>query len=273
MIAPLDQHNGRNAEQMKPSIAVVDIGNSSIALALWSDGKVSHHQDLAGGRIEPAGEALKGLAGKCDQGGLNGVVIVSVVPDVVDRLGVYVQQQMDIEPLVVGRTIPLPMEVKLPHAETVGVDRICCAAAAFERNKESCVVVDLGTAVTIDMVDSDGAFVGGAILPGLGMQTRALHQHTAVLPEVTPQRPSEVIGQDTRDAISSGVYYGTAGAIRHIVEAYAAHTGRWPPVVATGGDASLIAAECGIFDAVVPDLCLLGAGLAYRKWLDGAVQL
>ena len=105
------------------------------------------------------------------------------------------------------------------------------------------------------------------------MQARALHEHTAVLPDVDPSRPDDVIGQGTADAIRGGIHYGTAGAVRHIVETYAAHVGRWPPVIATGGDAAELAEECGIFDDVVPDLCLMGIGLAHKQWLDGAVTL
>ena len=258
---------------MRSSAAVVDIGNSSIAVGRWSDGAVSRRVDFAQKRIVPAGKTLKSLAAEGEGGLHSAVVIASVLPAALDRLCRWIQDQMNIEPLVVGRNIPLPMEVNLPNPQAVGVDRICAAAAAYDITREPCVVVDFGTAITVDIVDSDGAFMGGSILPGLGMQARALHQHTAVLPEVVPQRPKDIVGRDTVDAIRGGVFYGTAGAIRYIVEVYATHVGRWPPVLATGGDANLIAEECVIFDSVVPDLCLTGVGLAYDKWLDDAVML
>lgn len=278
MIASVQREGGLNSErpsdqQGAPPVVVVDIGNTSIAVGLWWEHSVSERRDFRHDQTDELYAVVKALA--CELAGPvpSAVVIASVVPDALDHLVASIRDTMRLEPLVVGRQVPLPMPVKLPDPGAVGVDRICAAAAAYHVKKEPCVVVDFGSAVTVDVVDSEGAFIGGAIAPGLHMQARALHEHTAVLPDVVPCRPDDVIGQGTADAIRGGIHYGTAGAVRHIVETYAAHIGRWPPVVATGGDAAELAEECGIFDDVVPDLCLMGIGLAHKRWLHGAVSL
>ncbi len=278
MILPVDKNggsksDGEDVEQKRSPIVVADIGNSSTAAALWSDGKVSQRRDFRHDQREVLRQAVKALADQTAAPTRSAVVIASVVPAALNELLEWIRGSMGLEPMVVGRQIPLPMPVKLPRPEAVGVDRICTAAAAHHVKKEPCIVVDFGSAVTVDVVDSEGAFIGGAIAPGLHMQARSLHEHTAVLPNVEPSHPDDTIGQDTADAIRGGIHYGTAGAVRHIVETFATHIGRWPPVVATGGDAAGIAEECGIFDNVVPDLCLMGIGLAHEKWLNGAVSL
>ncbi|MCH7526160.1 MAG: type III pantothenate kinase [Planctomycetes bacterium] len=253
--------------------AVVDIGNSSIALGLWADGQVKQRRDFPVDQIQRFGEALKALGAETTSGFLSGVAIASVVPELLERVCGCVEDELNLAPLIVGRQIPLPIELSVRRPETVGVDRICCAAAAYDRRGEACVVVDFGTAITVDYVDDSGRFAGGAILPGAAMQARALHEYTAQLPHVETEKPDEVIGRDTAAAIQTGIYHGTSGAVRGIVEAYAAHLGRWPPVIATGGDAKLISEACDIFEVIVPDLCLIGVGVAYAKRLADAVEL
>jgi len=254
-------------------VVVVDIGNSSTDVALWTDNAVSHRRDSPTGQTETLELAVRHCAGQEIDDDLTTIAIASVVPASLDALANWIRGTLNIEPLIVGRQIPLPMPVTIPRPEAVGVDRICAAAAAYNVKREPCVVVDFGTAITIDVVDGEGAFIGGAIAPGLYMQAKALHRDTAALPAIAPAIPTDVIGRDTTDAMRSGIVYGTAGAVRHIVERFAEQLGRWPPVVATGGDAALMTDLCAIFDDVVPDLCLMGVGLAYQKWLDAAVNL
>lgn len=267
MIAPLDSRD----ESVAP-VAVLDVGNTSIGVGLWRDGKVSDRQTLVEG-VEQVGACLKGFASQGSTGFLGAVVLSSVVPATATALCAWIEKELSLVPWRIGREVALPIEVAVPHPERVGVDRICTAAAAYSRAKQACVVVDFGTAITVDVVDDGGAFLGGSIFPGLALQARALHDYTAQLPQVIPSKPDEVIGRDTAGAIRSALYHGTSGAVRGIVEAYATHLGRWPPVVATGGDAALIAEACDIFDAIVPDLCLLGVGLAYDQHVARGLSL
>lgn len=157
--------------------------------------------------------------------------------------------------LLLGRDFPPLVRNRARHPETVGTDRLAQASAAWERTKGACVVVSMGTAITIDVVDRGGNFLGGLIAPGLRLMARALHEHTALLPEVEPARMRSPLGRHTRDAIRAGISYSAEGLIR---TALARLKGR---VFGTGGDAPLYK---DLFDVMVPDLALEGAA---RSWL------
>ena len=172
---------------------------------------------------------------------------------------------LDEKVLVVGRDLPLPIETNLSQPERIGTDRLCSAATAYHRIGGACVVADFGTAITIDCVNDDGVFLGGAILPGLRLSADALGRGTSALPAVKLERPGWVFGADTRQAIIGGIVTGARGALRELVESYATELGVWPEVILTGGDAELIGSDCDIVSAIVPDLCLLGVGLSARN--------
>ncbi len=254
-------------------VAVIDIGNTSIGLGLWADKKLDNHQTFAPDAVEELGLALKSLGAGTSDGFLGNVAIASVVPETLQHVSEWIDKNLMLAALVVGEEIPLPIDVALEEANTVGVDRICSAAAAYYKLEQATVVIDCGTAITMDVVDDKGAFIGGSIFPGLRMQAHALHTGTALLPEVDPEKPNEPIGTNTVRAIQAGIYHGTSGAVRGMIESVATHIGRWPAVIGTGGDALLIAEACELFDTIVPGLCLQGVGLALERRMNRAVSL
>ncbi len=194
----------------------------------------------------------------------------SVNPETLARFTAIAEEAIDEPTVVVGQNTPLPMETELPEPGRIGMDRLCCAAAAFARLAQACVVVDVGTAVTIDYVDGEGLFMGGSILPGLRLQAASLAGQTALLPEVDMTEPDWVLGRNTAEAIIGGVIYGLRGAVREIIERYATELGTWPTVIYTGGDAKLIGGDLAIAQAIVPELCLLGVARAfYLSLLEG----
>ena len=153
--------------------------------------------------------------------------------------------------LLLGRDFP---PLVRNRAKTVGADRLAQASAAWARAKGPCVVVSMGTAITIDVVTARGEFKGGLIAPGLRLMARALHEHTALLPRVEPARRRAALGRDTREAIEAGVSFAAEGLIR---AALAQHRGR---VFGTGGDAPLFR---DLFDELVPGLGLEGIARSY----------
>lgn len=165
----------------------------------------------------------------------------------------------------VGVDLHRPMSLAVENPAGVGVDRVCAAAAAHATLQRACVVASFGTAITIDCVNDEGAFLGGAILPGLSLQAHALNGGTAQLPDVTIEAPAGVFGTDTTSAIRNGVLFGAVGALREIVERYAGFLNQWPELVATGGNAELIRGHTDIIDHIVPDLCIRGIALAHRR--------
>ena len=249
-------------------VIVIDIGNSSTGIATWHEERIKTPLHITTEDTEAFEESLRAHCEASVDKLPAAVVIASVVPKRLPDWTALVKNLLDQNALIVGDTIDLPIDVGVKDAEAIGVDRACAAAAAFEQLQMACAVVDFGTAVTVDLVDDDGVLVGGAILPGLELQIRALHEHTASLPEVTPDIPELPYGRDTIEAIRTGVCRGLAGAVRGIVEGYATSLNRWPHVVATGGGIELMAPICDFIDSLVPELTLRGVGLAYQKHLS-----
>lgn len=170
----------------------------------------------------------------------------------------------------VPEDLPVPIEVALSPDAKPGVDRLLAGAAAFDVLKQACVVVDAGTAMTVNFVDGEGTFQGGVIGPGLRMALKALHEHTAGLPDLEFEAPDDAwIGKNTREAMLQGVYYGARGLVRLVVERYAEAYEGYPAVVACGGDARVLFEGDEFVNRVVPDLVLRGIGLAFRSAVAG----
>ncbi|MCW5777697.1 MAG: type III pantothenate kinase [Phycisphaeraceae bacterium] len=169
------------------------------------------------------------------------------------RLGVRVER--------VGQELPLDLTHSLDDASTLGQDRALNAIGAFARARQACAIVDAGTAVTVDFIDGDGVFHGGAIAPGLNAMLDAMHRTTAALPALRHEPPDPArgtIGKDTRHAMILGVRAAAQGMVRLLVERYAEVYGAYPQVIATGGDAATLFEGDGLVDDIVPDLQLIG---------------
>ena len=251
-----------------PTVLACDVGNSTIRLATVTGEDVSDVTTVRVGELATLAEPLKALWGGDD--GASELVASSVSPSALKAVEAAAAEALGCQTLVVGRDVPLPINTTLESPQSVGVDRLCCAAAAFDRLGAACVVADFGTAITIDCVDDQGVFLGGAILPGLHMGAESLCETTAQLPHVDLTAPDWTFGADTRQAIIGGLVNGARGALRHFVEAYATELQHWPLVIATGGDAELICNDEAMADLVrtiVPDLALRGAAMAYYRSL------
>jgi type III pantothenate kinase len=165
----------------------------------------------------------------------------------------------------VGRESALPVTGWTERPEETGVDRVLNIAAAYEQMGKACVVVDAGTALTIDCCNDKGEFLGGAIAAGAQMMLEALHEKTARLPRVELAAPGGAIGKNTEQAMLLGVYSGCRGIVKELVEGYATELGFWPDIVATGGDAGKLFEGWELVHAIAPDLTLYGVALAYAE--------
>jgi type III pantothenate kinase len=254
-----------------PNVLACDCGNTRIRLAHIQGEDVQALQHFQLGDLGQLGEAVARLWNAMPEP--KRIVAASVNPAALRALEAAALEATQEEVLVVGRDVPLPIDAAVDAPESVGVDRLCAASAAFDRLGTACVVADFGTAITIDCVNDAGVFLGGVILPGLRMSAAALASNTAQLPEVdvaSAEPPDYVYGKNTRDAILGGLVYGARGALRERVEAYATALGSWPLVILTGGDANLISPHTGQDDfvqAVVEDLTLRGVAMAYYRRL------
>lgn len=256
----------RPADPAKVKLLLLDVGNTRVSLASWSVEGRGSAEHPGGEDIDAVLSAILRLWDLIADADARAVVVSSVCPPRLDRIRAGCAAA-GIDPvLVVGEHLPPPMAADLPMPEKVGTDRLCVAAAAYAKVKTACAVADFGTATTIDLVADNGVFLGGTIIPGMALAATALHEHTAMLPMVDVGCPTEILGKDTPSAIRNGIFAMTCGALREVVERYAADIGKWPVLVATGGDAEAIARSCDFVDHMVPDLCLDGLVLAFQQF-------
>lgn len=255
-------------EQAIPSVLACDVGNTTISFAHVNGEDVTDMQTIRLDEHAELGPELAALWEQMPQS--KAIVAASVNPPGLSILEAAASKALGESVLVVGRDLPLPLPTNLPKPELIGVDRLCCAAAAFDRMGSACVVADFGTAITVDCVNDEGVFLGGAIMPGLSLSVKCLHADTAQIPLVKLTEPDWVFGVDTRQAVVGGIVLGARGALRTFVESYASKLGSWPLVILTGGDAELICpnpGESDLIQAIVCDLALRGAAMAYYKSL------
>lgn len=251
-------------------VIAADIGNSNITLGLFRNDQLDQVEHIAPTDAPALSRALEAFRTLCprtpDEPQTIPVVASSVDPAALQLLQQAVSDTFDQRVLVIGRDVPLDIKVALEDIDAVGTDRLVTAAAAYDMLNKAVVIADFGTATTVDCVRENGIFVGGAIMPGLRTAALSLHEQTAALPVVDLEIPPGQFGTNTTSAIQHGIYYGTIGAVRGLVERYATELGSWPHVVLTGGYAELIAKNCDFADSVVPNLCLTGIYLAHVKW-------
>jgi type III pantothenate kinase len=195
-----------------------------------------------------------------DPAAVDHVAICSVVPPVAYPLRAACVKYFDCEPFVLQAGVKTGLKIKYRNPAEVGADRVACAiAAAHLHPGRDVLVVDCGTATTIEVVTATGDYLGGAILPGIGISSEMLSSRTAKLPRVEIARPENALGRTSAESIQSGLYHGHVGAIRNVLAALVAEcfAGQRPRVIGTGGFARLFADE-KLFDEIVPELVLFG---------------
>ncbi len=193
------------------------------------------------------------------------VIVSSTVPRVVFNLRVLSDRYFNCRPLVVGKSdCALPKEPRVDAGTAVGPDRLVNTAGAFDRHGGNLIVVDFGTATTFDVVDDDGAYIGGVIAPGVNLSLEALHNAAAALPHVDISKPQAVIGTNTVACMQSGVFWGYIGLVREICARIKAERGREMKVISTGGLAPLFQQSEALFDAFEDDLTMHGLTVIHR---------
>lgn len=195
------------------------------------------------------------------------VAACSVKPAWAEMAAQLVQDELGTKMQIIGKDIPLPIETATDDALKVGADRLVAAAAAYAVVEDAVVIADFGTAVTIDLVDEKGVFLGGTISPGFDMSLTAMNTQTAQLPKITMQKPRQVYGANTEEAMRAGVYWAAVGLLETVCRKYAEQLGRWPQVVLTGGASGVIKDDCEFVDSWVSDLTVRGIMIAYKKYL------
>jgi type III pantothenate kinase len=194
------------------------------------------------------------------------VIISSVVPQVIYSVKNAMRKYLQKEPLVVQENIKIDIVNKYANQSEVGADRLVDAYAAYQKYHTAMIVVDFGTATTFDVVDDDGAYLGGVIYPGIKISLDALVQKTSKLPTVQIKKPASVIGKTTVLSIQSGIIHGYSGAIINIISQLEAELGKKTTVIATGGLARMIGEQTNVFKEIDKTLTLDGLNMIYRNY-------
>ena len=187
------------------------------------------------------------------------MIVCSVVPQVVFNLKLMGKKYFSTEAMVVGHSLcKLPVKVRVDEGVHVGSDRIVNTVAAFDRYGGNLIVVDFGTATTFDVVDLDGAYIGGAIAPGVNLSTKALHQAAAALPHIEIIKPKTSIGTNTIDCMQAGVFWGYIGLVKEICAQIMREHNSTMKVIGTGGLASLFSKVPNTFEIIDGNLTTHG---------------
>ena len=253
-------------------LLAIDCGNTNTVFSIWDGVKFLATWRIATDHKRTADEyfvwltSLMTLAGT--KATITEAIISSTVPRVVFNLRVLCDRYFNCRPLVVGKPdCKLPVAPRVDQGTTVGPDRLVNTAAGFDRHGGDLIVVDFGTATTFDVVDGDGAYIGGVIAPGVNLSLEALHMAAAALPHVDVAKPAKAIGTNTVACMQSGVYWGYIGLVEVIVREVRRERDRAMKVIATGGLASLFAQGTELFHSIEDDLTMHGLVLinAFNK--------
>lgn len=265
----------------------VAVGNTRTRIGLVEKAGVSQAESLTNGpapgmgggrgheREAPIEQMVSLVVRLAGESPASPILIASVNDPVADRLEDALRDEATLAGRVhrLGRDLPILMAHTIDPGSMIGQDRLLCGMGAFEKAGQACVVIDAGTAVTVDFIDGMGVFHGGAIAPGASMMLRSLHEWTAVLPLLSPEALQEgedepAWGTNTKAAMMLGMHAAMRGLVVHLIDRYAEAYGAYPQVIATGGDAPLLFKDEPLVEHVVTDLQLQGIWLACKKTIE-----
>jgi type III pantothenate kinase len=250
-------------------LLTIDCGNTNTVFGIWDGARFIATWRRATNAHSTGDEYYAWLRTSMNLRGVDvpitECIVSSTVPRVVFNLRVLCDRYFDTRPLVVGRPdCRLPVDPRVDAGTIVGPDRLVNAAGSHDRHGGDLIVVDFGTATTFDVVDHDGAYVGGVIAPGVNLSLEALHTRAAALPHVDVTQPRRVVGTNTVACMQSGVFWGYVGLVKEITARIRAERDRPMKVVSTGGLAPLFQQGEDLFDAFEDDLTMHGLTVIHR---------
>jgi type III pantothenate kinase len=255
-------------------LLVIDVGNTNTVLGVYEGQVLRAHWRLSTNRGQTADEygiLIRNLftLDAIQPSQIDAVMVASVVPPLNSVLEEMAAKYFHLKAVFLGPGTKTGMAIHYDNPQEVGADRIADAVAAFEKYGGPCVVVDFGTAITFDAISEKGEYLGGVIAPGVGISAEALFQQAARLPRVEIREPDRVIGTNTVGSMQSGLFYGAVGLVDGILDRLCAVLGEKTKVVATGGQAALVAAASKYKPPVDPSLTLDGMRIIYERNLPG----
>lgn len=251
-------------------LLAIDIGNSNIVIGGIEENKTRFEARIATDRIKTSdqyGVEIKSMLDlfhvALDE--VEGCIISSVVPPVFNAVRTGVVKVTGKNPMVVGPGIKTGLNIHMDDPTSVGSDRIVIAVAALQEYKPPLILVDMGTATTIEVVDQGNTYLGGCIIPGVRVSAEALSSRASQLPGIQLDKPKRVIGKNTVECMRSGIMYGAAAMLDGMLDRMEEELGKKTTVVATGGMAQFIAPLCKREMKLEKDLLLKGLNIIYKK--------
>lgn len=244
------------------TIIAVDIGNTSAKIGLFEGDELAETAalPLTGPQLTLPPQFVRAAEGKKPT-----LVLSTVNPAAAEAMGHKLCSFFDAKLIRIRRDIDIPVRCLTQQPSQTGTDRLVNAFATYQITGAAAIIIDAGTAITVDAINDSGDFLGGAIAAGMGSSARALHEFTSRLPLISPHSPVDCIPRNTHDAINFGLVVGLAGLIDRLVENSAGQLNTKPVVVATGGDINLLAPHITCIDRVEEHLSLTGIKLIYEN--------
>ncbi|MFL6764381.1 MAG: type III pantothenate kinase [Sphingomicrobium sp.] len=259
-------------------ILAIDVGNTNLVFALVDGGEIKARWRIATDPRRTADQYSVWLHQLLELEGLSrdaveGVIIGTVVPRALHNLEVLSEKYFRKTPLIAGQgRAAWPLQLDVDEPQNVGADRALNAIAAHAKHPGDLLVIDFGTATTLDVVSPSGAYTGGIIAPGINLSLDALVSAAAKLPRIAIEAPdgNSVIGRTTQSQMLIGIYWGYVAMLEGLVERIKSELGRPVTVVASGGLATLFDKHTDVFDAIEPDLTIQGLSLLYDMAMRGS---
>jgi len=251
-------------------LLAIDIGNTNIVIGCIKDDNILFKARIATDQTRTSdqyGVEIKNMleAFNVHREDISDCIISSVVPPVFHSVRTGVVKVIGKQPMVVGPGLKTGLNIHVEVPSQVGSDRIVIAVAALAEYEAPLILMDLGTATTIEVVEPGNTYIGGVIFPGVKISLDALTSRAAQLPGISLDKPRHVIGKNTVDCMRSGMMYGTAAMIDGIVDRIGEELGHSSTLVATGGMAQFITPLCKHKIILEKDLLLKGLNIIYKK--------
>lgn len=251
-------------------LMALDVGNSNITVGVFDGENQICQARLATAEKRTADQyaleikSILSLKG-CETDKIDGVIIGSVVPVIGNALRNAIVTLLGIEPLMLGPGVKTGLNICLDDPAQLGADLVAGAIGALSKIKAPCIIIDMGTATTISVINKNGAFLGGIIAAGMELTRDILTQKTAQLPSIKISAPESVIGKSTDVSMRSGLVYGTAAMLDGLIDRIEGELGYECTIIATGGLSSLVVPYCRRKIELSDNLVLEGLRIIYNK--------
>lgn len=250
-------------------LLAVDIGNTNITLGVFDKKNITHRFRMRTKTEKTSDEYGIFIVTLLKETGVHpvdieAVIISSVVPDIMYSFSNGIRKYFDVEPLIVGPGVKTGISIHTDNPSEVGADRIVDAVAAHREHHGDLIVIDFGTATTIDVVTGKGVFEAAITVPGIRISADALWKEAAKLPEIEIKKPPSILAKNTVQSMQAGLVYGYIGQVEYIIKKIQEEMGRELDVIATGGLGRIVAESMKdmVYD---PDLTLKGLYYIYEK--------